>query len=144
MHLSPTPYLLPKVPLAELKCEIPCSPDALKVTQWAEEEKKIQVASATPASLVLKLYDYPAWKVQIDRADAPHEPTYSGQVKVDLPPGRHEIRVVFTRTPDRTLGIVISFLTAAALVTFAFFDERRRGRSNDPASNRQAEPAISS
>ncbi len=40
VHLPPTPYLLPKAPVAELKCEIPCSPDAIKVTLWAEEEKR--------------------------------------------------------------------------------------------------------
>ena len=92
---------------------------------------------------MLKLYDYPAWKVQIDGADTPHDATYSGQLKVDLAPGRHDVRVIFTRTPDRTLGIVISFFTAAVLILLACFNERRRGESNDPASNRQAEPAIS-
>ncbi|HJX01463.1 MAG TPA: hypothetical protein VJ453_14915, partial [Terriglobales bacterium] len=144
VHLPPTPYLLPNAPIAELKCEIPCSADSIKVTHWAEEEKKIQVASATPALLILKLYDYPAWKVRIDGAETPHESTYSGQLKIDLPPGRHQVEVDFTRTPDRTLGIVISLVSAVMLGVLAFFSERRRDESTDRTSNRQAEPAISS
>jgi hypothetical protein len=135
VHLPPTPYLLPSATLAELKCEIPCAPEAVQVLRWSEEEKRIQVGAAVPASLVLKLYDYPAWQTYIDGASQSHETTYGGQIKVELPPGPHQVVVRFTRTLDRTLGIVISLVSAVALISLMFFSSSRRGRAT---SNRES------
>jgi hypothetical protein len=141
VHVPPTPYLLPNAPLAELSCEIPCAPDPLTILRWSEEEKKMQVAAAVPASLTLKLYEYPAWQVRLDGNPVQHDVTYKGQIKVQVPPGRHDIDVRFTRTPDRTIGIVISALSALALFIFTFTSSRR---TQQPASNRRPEQAISS
>src|SRR5205807_8992874 len=129
VHLQPTPYALPSAPLAQLKCEIPCAPEAMQLVRWSEEEKRIQVSTAVPASLVLKLYDYPAWRAYIDGTAQAHESTYGGQIKVDLPPGRHQVVIRFTRTPDRTLGIVISFLSAVVLISLMLFSSSRRRRA---------------
>ena len=133
VHLPPTPYVLPSATLAELSCEIPCAPESMRLLRWSEEEKRIQVSTAVPASLVLKLYDYPAWKTYIDGAAQPHETTYGGQIKVDLRPGRHEVVVRFTRTPDRTVGSVISLVSAFILVALMFLSSSRYSRA---ASNR--------
>jgi hypothetical protein len=140
VHLPPTPYLLPKASLADLVCEIPCAPDAVKILRWSEEEKTLQVYSPVPAALVLKLYDYPAWQASIDGTRTQHETTYGGQIKLELPPGRHDVKVTFARTPDRTAGIVISLLAAIVLTLFTLITNSR----GEDASNSAIERAISS
>ena len=101
----------------------------------------MQTAAAVPASLTLKLYDYPAWQAWIDGSPVQHEVAYSGQIKLQVPPGRHHIDLRFTRTPDRTIGIVISAISVISLFLFTFFGSRR---SQQTASNRGVEQAISS
>jgi hypothetical protein len=125
-RVAPKPYLLPSAAIADLSCEIPCPPDALKVLRWSEEEKKIQVGAAVPASLTVKLYDYPAWQVLVDGAPVQHEVTFSGLIKMTVPPGRHDIDIRFTRTPDRTVGALISALSAITLLLFIYFANSRR------------------
>ena len=129
VHLVPLPYVLPATPFADLKCEIPCAPDAVKVTSWTEEEKRVQVNSAVPSWLVLKLYEYPAWEVRVDGSARYYDTTYGGQINVELPPGRHDINVAFTRTVDRTVGMIMSAVSGIVLVLFAYFTRRIRAIS---------------
>jgi hypothetical protein len=139
VHLAPIPYDLPAVPLADLRCEIPCAPDAVKVASWTEEEKRVHVNSAVPSWLVLKLYEYPAWEIRVDGTTKYYDTSYSGQINVELSPGRHDINVVFTRTVDRTAGMIISLISVVVLVLFAYFTGSRRVN----ASNDRLEQAIS-
>jgi len=125
VHLPPKPYVIPEVPPAELKCEIPCAQDTMKVTRWSEEEKLLRVKTAVPAVVTLKLYDYPAWRAEIDGKPATPEATYGGSLKLDVPPGDHELRIWFSRTPDRTAGMAISLLSAMILLALIYLAERR-------------------
>jgi hypothetical protein len=142
VHVAPKPYVLPDVPLVQLSCEIPCAQNDVTILHWSEEAKKMQVSVAVPASLTLKLYDYPAWQVWLDGSPLQHETTYSGQIKLEIPPGPHKIAVRFIRTEDRTIGTVISVASAIGLLIFTFFTGSR-ARQGD-ASNRGVEQAISS
>jgi hypothetical protein len=126
VHRPPKPYVLPETPIAELKCEIPCPQDALTIERWAEEEKRLAVKSAVPAAVTLKLFDYPAWSVEMDGRAIPHETTYGGAIVIPIPPGKHELRVVFTRTPDRTAGIAISIFSGLILVVLLSIGDDRK------------------
>src|SRR3954447_10895341 len=59
VHVASKPYVLPNTPLVELRCPVGCSPGNVKVLRWSEEQKTMQVTTAVPASLVLKVYSYP-------------------------------------------------------------------------------------
>jgi hypothetical protein len=126
VHRFPKPYLLPETELAELKCEIPCPQGALRVFRWSEEEKNFAVNTAVPAAVTLKLFDYPAWAVEMDGHVVPHETTYAGAIQLPVPPGDHRVRVVFTRTSDRTAGTVISFLAGLIVLGLLYFPRRRQ------------------
>jgi hypothetical protein len=75
----------------------------------------------------------------VDGSPTYYDTTYSGQINVELPPGRHDVKVTFARTPDRTAGIVISLLAAIILGLLALITFR-----GDDASNSAIERAISS
>ena len=102
------------------------SPVSIKVTRWAPESKVFTVAARAPVNLELKLYNYPAWRVDINgKTVAVHGRHKTGQMLIPIPSGESTVAVTFTRTWDRTLGILISLLTAAAMIAIGI---RQKGR----------------
>lgn len=86
--------------------------------KWAPEEIVYSVETAAPARLVLRLFYYPAWRVEVNgRPVTAETQPVTGQIVVPLPAGSSHLRVWFERTPDRTAGMAIS-LGALALVLF--------------------------
>ncbi len=96
------------------------------VQQWGPESKIIDAEVRRPAKLILRLLNYPAWKVTVNgRAAATETTEVTGQMIVPIPPGSNRIRVVFSRTWDRTIGAIISLLSA---LTAGAWWYARRGR----------------
>jgi hypothetical protein len=131
-------YNLPaKAPLAEL---LPSAEDAesqppkaapqtpavaikrwkVAVERWTPEDKIVNVDSAHPARLALRLLNYPAWQVEVNGSRIqPEQAEDSGQMILPVPTGQSRIIVQFARTLDRTIGGILSLLsllTAAALL----------------------------
>jgi hypothetical protein len=116
-------YNLPaKAPLVRM---LPPENDASKMTnaivsveKWTAEEKILRVKAHGPMRIALRLIDYPAWEVQVnDRKIAPEHADDYDQMIVPVASGESRIKVLFTRTWDRTLGVVL----AAASLTVALF-----------------------
>jgi len=92
----------------------PAQIDALK---WTTEEKQIRVRSPQPARIALRLLNYPAWRVAVNgKAVAPERLEAVNQMVVPVPAGTSEIRVQFTRTVDRKLGVLASVLSVLLAV----------------------------
>jgi hypothetical protein len=90
-------------------------PRVTKVTidRWTAEEKIIRAECSEPARLALHLLNYPAWRIEINNsASSAEPPTDTNQMIVPIPAGQSTIRVHFTRTLDRTLGLFLSLLSA--------------------------------
>lgn len=88
----------------------------IQVQRWDAESKLVSAAVNTPGKLVLRLFNYPAWKVSVNgRLVAAESREVTGQMMVPLDAGENCIQVKFTRTWDRTIGGVISLLSALAL-----------------------------
>jgi hypothetical protein len=65
----------------------------------------------------LRLLDYPAWRVEVNgKAVKPQHAETDGQLIVPLAPGTQRVTAKFVRTPDRTLGDVISLLAMLTLL----------------------------
>jgi hypothetical protein len=116
-------YNLPaKAPLVRM---LPPENDASKMTngivsveKWTAEEKILRVKAHGPMRIALRLIDYPAWEVEVnDRKIAPEHADDYDQMIVPVAAGESRIKVLFTRTWDRTLGVVL----AAASLTVALF-----------------------
>ena len=105
-------------------------PESIQIDtqKWSAEQKIFDAKSDEPATLALKLLNYPAWQVRIDgQSIAPVSVPQTGQLLVPLPAGAHRVEVVFRRTRDRTVGALISLLfTSGLLVTAIFMLLRRR------------------
>jgi len=99
-----------------------------RVLRWDVESKFLVVENVRPTRLLLRLFNYPAWKVTVNRkvVDAETQDN-TGEMIIPVPSGTNQVRVTFTRTPDRTAGEIVSAATAAVLGGFLLRRRRRRG-----------------
>jgi hypothetical protein len=79
------------------------------VQRWTAERKEMRVTTREPSVLKLRLLDYPAWSVKVNEAVvAPEQTGETAQITLPLAAGSSHVVVHFVRTPDRTIGAVIS------------------------------------
>ena len=104
---------------------------AIHVLQWNAEQKLFTADISAPDHLVLKLFDYPAWRVEVNghvtRAQTREN---TGQMLVPVQAGMNRVRIVFARTWTGTLGawislfaVFLAFILLRAPRAFAFFHE---------------------
>jgi hypothetical protein len=97
------------------------------VERWTPEGKIVRVEAPQPARLALRLLNYPAWQVEVnDSRVKPEQAEDSGQMIIPVPSGSSRVTARFTRTPDRTIGAVISLLSASTAVFLFWFGNRSR------------------
>jgi len=132
---TPRAQLLPPAEDAESQAEnadpttpkVPFEPRKVVVERWTPEDKIVQVDAPRPARLALRLLNYPAWKVELNGARIhPEQAEDSGQMIVPLPGGQSRVIARFTRTPDRTLGIAISVVSALIAAFSLWWGSRNR------------------
>jgi hypothetical protein len=103
----------------------------VQIADWAPEKKIFSVGVAQPARLVLHLFNYPAWKVEVNgRPTATETQNETGQMMIPIQPGENHIRVNFSRTWDQTAGAAISGLALLLIALLLFLGHKlsRGGR----------------
>jgi hypothetical protein len=91
---------------------------------WKPERKLVTAEMSAPDHLALKLFNYPAWRVEVNGRPvqvATREGT--GQMLVPVEAGANRIQITFVRTWDRTAGAWISAL--GLVLALAFLDKPR-------------------
>ena len=64
---------------------------------------------SAPDALALKLFNYPAWRVEVNGAQVePDAAKGTGQMLVPVQAGKNRVEITFIRTWDRTAGGWIS------------------------------------
>jgi 6-pyruvoyl-tetrahydropterin synthase related domain len=98
----------------------------IRITQWEPESKSFSANVSQPGELVLKLFNYPAWKVEVNnRPVQTGLLDVTGQMVIPVEAGDHQVQVTFTRTRDRQIGASISFATVMLVLVLIPFDRRR-------------------
>ena len=97
----------------------------IDVLRWDAESKELAVEMSAPDQVALRLFRYPAWKVEVNG----HEVETSarpgtGQMLVPVGAGMNRVRLTFVRTWDRTVGGWISLCSVTAVI--CWFLWRRR------------------
>ncbi len=104
----------------------------IQVLQWSPESKLFIAEVSKPAELVLRLFNYPAWRVEVNaQAVAAETRETTGQMVIPVEAGRNRVRVTFIRTGDRTVGGWISGTTLLLMIVFAM-QHKRRDRRETP------------
>ena len=89
--------------------------------QWEAEEKRFVAAPAQSCTVILRLFNYPAWRVSVNGRDVQTRTQEdTGEMLIPIAAGENKVRVTFTRTWDRTLGGIISLCAAAGLLLWLF------------------------
>jgi 6-pyruvoyl-tetrahydropterin synthase related domain len=103
----------------------PADANHFKVLQWAPEKREIRSDANEAETLWVKLYPYPAWHATLNGAPVTlgHADDF-GEAAVEMPAGRDDLILKFTRTWDRIAGGWISGLAAAGLLLTRIFGGR--------------------
>jgi hypothetical protein len=116
---------------------------AIRVSQWNPEFKLLTAEMSAPEKLALRLFNYPAWRVEVNgrlvRA-ATREGT--GQMLVPVEAGANRVQITFVRTWDRRVGGWISLVTiVVVLVSLKTVAPESRRPLRQGALASSAEPA---
>jgi len=108
------------------------TPEArVQIDKWTTEEKSLRVDSQAPARLALRLLNYPAWRVEVNGTRiVPGRPDNYNQMVIPVAAGSSTIHVRFARTPDRTLGMLISILSVLLTVVLLLVARNRGSAQN--------------
>jgi 6-pyruvoyl-tetrahydropterin synthase related domain len=91
-----------------------------RIQRWTANRRSFSAQASAPATLGLRLLDYPGWQVQVDgTSDRAMVAPDTAQMFIAVPAGVHDINVEFRGTWDRTAGALISLIVAIALLVFA-------------------------
>jgi hypothetical protein len=110
----------------------------IQVQQWDPESRLFIVDTTVPGKLVLRLFNYPAWRVEVNgRAVATEAREVTGQMIIPVEAGENRVRITFVRTWDRTAGIIISVV--AAFVVMALLVGRKLAWRRLPRPSNRAQ-----
>jgi hypothetical protein len=89
----------------------------INIQQWDPEAKSFSADVTAPGKLVLRLFDYPAWKAEVNGHPVAAETReITGQMMIPVTAGKNRVQLTFIRTWDRTAGGVISMLAIVVLL----------------------------
>jgi hypothetical protein len=115
----------------------------IQITQWNAESKTFTAEMSAPGQLALRLFYYPAWRVEVNgRVVEAQAREGTGQMLVPVEAGKNRVQITFARTWDRTVGGWISVVTILFLAfRYLLF---RPGRSGAAAQSFAVRGSLSS
>lgn len=98
---------------------------AIHVFQWDAESKMFTAEMSAPDQLALRLFYYPAWKVEVNGQMVQTTARGgTGQMLVPVAAGPNRAQITFIRTWDRTAGGWISVVTGLSLLLWPLLARR--------------------
>ena len=99
---------------------------AIRVARWDPEFKAFSAEMSAPDQLALRLFSYPAWRVQVNgRVVEAGQREATGQMLVPVEAGVNRVQIALIRTWDRTAGGWISVLSGLFLILWSLQIRRR-------------------
>lgn len=92
------------------------TPLRVQVQQWSPE-RKLFAEATQPGKLVLRLFNYPAWRAEVNGREVQTETQDdTGQMLIPIAGGENRVQITFIRTWDRAVGDIVSLVSAAGLL----------------------------
>jgi hypothetical protein len=102
-------------------------PARIAVETWQAETRLFSVTTQSPGYAVLRLIDYPAWRVRVNGAEAGSRPHRDdGLMAIPIPSGTTRIEVTYAATRDVLWGRGVSLVSLLALLALAAASRKRR------------------
>jgi hypothetical protein len=103
----------------------------VNVQTWAAETKTFTAEDALPEELRLRLFNYPAWRVEVNgRIVSTYTQPNTGELLIPVSAGMNRVQVEFSRTRDRLAGGVCSIAGLVLLLLWKFRFEKERGSTS--------------
>jgi hypothetical protein len=103
----------------------------VQVQRWTAQSKQFSFPSATPGQIVLRLFNYPAWKAEVNGQPVLTETQDdTGQMLVPVRAGQNQVRIRFVTTKDRIVGRIISVLSLVLTCGMFLFQTRDKQRAD--------------
>jgi hypothetical protein len=97
-------------------------PDARALTEWQNvDTMRIRAEIAAGQSLVVQVAYDPYWRAEAGRASLQIRKDALGQMLIEAPPGRYDMRLVFETPLENQIGKFISLFSALIVVVLLFF-----------------------
>lgn len=97
----------------------------VQVQEWTAQTKSFTATVSQPGNLVLRLFDYPAWRAKVNgQVVETDNQEITGQILVPVTEGQNRVQVVYVRTRDQVLGDTISGVTASLMLGFFLWKRR--------------------
>lgn len=109
---------MPPEELAALAEGIATGSSNVEITEYRDNQVKLQVETESPGLLVLGDTYYPGWKAYVDGEKTPIYPTDVALRSVYLEPGEHEVKFVYSPGSFK-VGALVSVLSLLALGVYA-------------------------
>jgi hypothetical protein len=97
----------------------------IRILRWEPESKAFNAIVSHPGKLVLKLFSYPAWSVEVNGHPVQTEARkVTAQVVIPVQAGENQVQITLARTRDRKIGGYISLLTVILIFGMLLFNRR--------------------
>jgi uncharacterized membrane protein YfhO len=104
------------------------------ITEWKAHRRKILAEGKTDMTLKLSTFYFPGWTADIDGNNYNIEiEKGTGAMLIEVPEGRHEIRLIFKDTQIRRVGKTISMITLFSMIIFFTYDLFNRSKHKEAA-----------
>jgi hypothetical protein len=111
------------------------SPLAIRIQQWTAESKLFTVQTSHPDKILLRLLNYPAWRMEINgRVVRTETRDVTGQMIIPIQPGLDTVRITFATTRDRKIGMLISSFALLSMATVVWLLRSRPTGTNHAAA----------
>ena len=94
----------------------------INIQKWDAERRAIIATTASPGRLILRLFNYPLWQVEVNGRSVQTQTTAdTGQMMVPIAAGENHVQIVFVEGWNRKLGLLLSVIAFAIIVLFAIW-----------------------
>jgi hypothetical protein len=102
-------------------------PATVNVKRWNAEHWVVRVVTPEAGYAVLRLMDYPSWRVTVDGGPVQGRPVRAdGLMTVPVAAGSHVVEVQWAATTDVIAGRVVSTISLLALAIVGMLERRKR------------------
>jgi uncharacterized membrane protein YfhO len=81
--------------------------------------------SKEPSTLILPIWNYPAWDVKINGSLVEKQTTNKGTIEIKIPSGKSSVAVVLTRTKIQKLADTMSLINIIFLISIILYSAKK-------------------
>jgi 6-pyruvoyl-tetrahydropterin synthase-like protein/uncharacterized protein DUF6077 len=105
------------------------APLRVQLQRWSPHRKLFLAEAGQPGKILLRLFNYPAWRVEVNGREVQTDTQDdTGQMLIPIAAGENKVQITFIRTWDRTVGGIVSLVSAAGLLLWLL--RRRLARAH--------------